>query len=253
MSVAMMSCVWKHSKTRLGQRLVLLALADFANDDGEAWPSLKTLAAKSLLSEREIRYALRRLERLGEIKTLRNKGPRGCHLYQITVAQAEGANCAPVQTVQGANFAGGQTCRGAKSSRRGAKSSRLGGHSLCPQTISGPTNKTIILLPPALSPRRRRLLFKNLLRGNRKPKRNSLFLRTKDFCSLTGSAVRCPATSASALRGANSGRGALMICSGSTSAARRRSRAFASGLAPMASGGSAFFRRSSCANASATA
>jgi hypothetical protein len=49
MSVGMLSRVWKHSKARFGDRLVLLAIADFANDAGEAWPSVETLAKKSRL------------------------------------------------------------------------------------------------------------------------------------------------------------------------------------------------------------
>ena len=81
LSVRVLTHVWNDSKARLGARLVLLALADFANDAGEAWPSLASLSAKTRLSQREVRYALRNLERLGEIKTRRNKGPHGCHVY----------------------------------------------------------------------------------------------------------------------------------------------------------------------------
>ena len=108
MSVAMLSRVWKHSKARLGDRLVLLALADFANDHGEAWPSVETLAKKSRLSERETQYALRRLERSGELKVLPNKGPRGCNVYQITATEG-------VQNLHGCNI-----CTGAVYDKRGA-------------------------------------------------------------------------------------------------------------------------------------
>jgi Helix-turn-helix domain len=118
MSVAMLSRVWKHSKARLGDRLVLLALADFADDAGEAWPSVETLAKKSRLSERETRYALRRLERSGELKTLPNKGPRGCNVYQITAAE------------------GGQNLQGGNFRRRGGNLQHKGGAGYCPQTVS---------------------------------------------------------------------------------------------------------------------
>ena len=105
MSIAVMDRVWRHSKARQGDLLVMLAIADFANDDGEAWPSVGTLAKKSRLSEREIQYALRRMEQSGELGTLPNKGPRGCNLYKIVVVECEvegvqklqGANIAPVQ------------------------------------------------------------------------------------------------------------------------------------------------------------
>jgi helix-turn-helix protein len=122
MSVQILSRVWNHSQARQGDLLVLLAIADFADDDGKAWPSVQTLGAKSRLSERQTRYALRRLERSGELKTLRNKGPHGCHLYQITIAENTGAK-----------NAGGQKMPGAISDTRGAISGTLGGQSTAPE------------------------------------------------------------------------------------------------------------------------
>jgi Helix-turn-helix domain len=107
MSISVMDRVWRHSKAARGDLLIMLAIADFANDQGEAWPSVGTLAEKSRLCERETRYALRRLEGSGELKTRRNKGPRGCHLYQITIAENTGAELAG-----GQNLPGGRTCRG---------------------------------------------------------------------------------------------------------------------------------------------
>jgi hypothetical protein len=38
-----MAHVWAHSQRKDGELLVMLALADFANDAGESWPSLKQL------------------------------------------------------------------------------------------------------------------------------------------------------------------------------------------------------------------
>ena len=40
------------------QKLVLISLADQANDDGVCWPSLKKMAARTCLSERAIREAI---------------------------------------------------------------------------------------------------------------------------------------------------------------------------------------------------
>ena len=122
MSVAMLSRVWRQSKTRGGPLLVLLAIADFANDAGQAWPSVKTLAAKSRLSERETRYILRRLERSGEVKILHNKGPHGCHLFQLNVADQKGAE-----------IAGGQKLPGAISRKGGAILGTLGGQCTAPE------------------------------------------------------------------------------------------------------------------------
>jgi Helix-turn-helix domain len=146
MSVAMLSRVWKHSKARLGDRLVLLALADFANDAGESWPSVETLAKKSRISERETRYALRRLERSGELKTLPNKGPRGCNVYRI--AATEG----------GQNLQGGNICRGAKSSTGGAVYNTKGGQYPAPEPSIEPSIEPSVPPTPASGGRERSIL-----------------------------------------------------------------------------------------------
>lgn len=86
MSVHYMATVWKHSKASEGSLLVLLAIADHAGDDGKAWPGLQLLARKSRLSERDTRYCLRKLEKLGELRVTRQKkenGSWGSNLYEI--------------------------------------------------------------------------------------------------------------------------------------------------------------------------
>ncbi|MEW2382304.1 helix-turn-helix domain-containing protein [Micromonospora sp. NPDC047707] len=63
MSVRVMTWVWDHSPVGGTERLVLLAIADCAADDGaNAWPSLGTLARKARLDERTVRRIIRRLE-----------------------------------------------------------------------------------------------------------------------------------------------------------------------------------------------
>lgn len=63
-----MSWVMRHSEATLGARLVLLALADCAHDDGrEAYPSVDRLAQMARLSRRATQSALRKLEEDGAI------------------------------------------------------------------------------------------------------------------------------------------------------------------------------------------
>lgn len=63
MSVHVLSWVLRHSPATLGRRLVLIVLADKANDDGTgAWPSINTIAHEARLSRRATIYALQRLE-----------------------------------------------------------------------------------------------------------------------------------------------------------------------------------------------
>jgi hypothetical protein len=103
-SLRTMTCVWANSRASSGTLLVLLAIADFADDDGKAWPSVETLARKSRLSERAVRYALRELEKMGELATLKEAGPGGVNMYRVHVR-----GVGQGQLFQGANIAGGQS------------------------------------------------------------------------------------------------------------------------------------------------
>jgi hypothetical protein len=70
-SIKVMGEVWESSSTKGGSRLFLLALADFANDEGYCHPSVARLAVKSALTERNVQLILRDLETRGELVTLR--------------------------------------------------------------------------------------------------------------------------------------------------------------------------------------
>lgn len=63
------------------ERLVLLALADAANDAGRCWPSVLTLCSKTGLSERTVQRCLAELESLGWL----NRGLRDGHSSMYVV------------------------------------------------------------------------------------------------------------------------------------------------------------------------
>lgn len=67
MSVHVSSWVWKHSTTKGNDRLVLLALADIADDAGVCWPSVSHIASKTLLHEQTVRTRLKALKAAGEL------------------------------------------------------------------------------------------------------------------------------------------------------------------------------------------
>lgn len=100
MSIRVLTDAWRNSKAQGGTLLVLLAIADFADDNCIAYPSISTLAQKSRLSIRGTQYALRELVRINELSIEQNAGPHRSNLFRLTIS---GAITAPAQNVQGAN------------------------------------------------------------------------------------------------------------------------------------------------------
>lgn len=68
MSIRIMTAVWERTDLSSTQKLVLLALADWANDEGLCWPSISRLAVKSGLTSRSVQKSIRSLEETGFIK-----------------------------------------------------------------------------------------------------------------------------------------------------------------------------------------
>lgn len=86
MSVDCMSAVWKHSTHSGNKLLLLLALADHANDDGICWPSLDKLAEKARISKRQAQRIVSELTESGEISILKKGNGRGqSTLYHVNV------------------------------------------------------------------------------------------------------------------------------------------------------------------------
>ncbi len=83
MSIKVMTEVWDSSSAKGSARLVLLSLADHANDEGYCYPSIARLARKSVLSERNVQLVLGELEARGELVRLLGTG-RG-HVNQYWV------------------------------------------------------------------------------------------------------------------------------------------------------------------------
>lgn len=77
--------VFERSTATLAARLVLLALADRAHDDGSnAYPSIETLAAAARVEPRTVQRALRQLERLCEIVPV-GRTKWGTTVYHLAV------------------------------------------------------------------------------------------------------------------------------------------------------------------------
>lgn len=90
MSLPVMVWVLRNSEERLGRRLVLLALAEFAHDDGtKAFPALATIAARARLSESQTRSCLRELEEAGSIEHTGDTS-KGVRIYSVLMTPSEG-------------------------------------------------------------------------------------------------------------------------------------------------------------------
>lgn len=83
MGIQATSTVWKYSKSRMADRLVLLAIAEHANDSGRCWPSTSRLAEMTGLDIRSIRRSVTRLIALGELEADRRGGKARSSKYRI--------------------------------------------------------------------------------------------------------------------------------------------------------------------------
>ncbi len=87
MSIKAMSEVWEHSKQKGNGLLLLLAIADFANDELKCFPSVDRLAFKTRMSRRNVQTLVRQMAEEGEILIHENAGPKGCNVYEIRGVQ----------------------------------------------------------------------------------------------------------------------------------------------------------------------
>ncbi len=95
-SIRIMSAVWEEADVGGARLLVLLALADYANDNGICWPGVNALARKARVSERYVRELLGDLESNGHIIRELNTGPYGVNTYKVLVGGAKLAGCEPI-------------------------------------------------------------------------------------------------------------------------------------------------------------
>ncbi len=88
-----MRYVWKNSKSKANARLMLLAIADIANDNGDAYPGVDKLAIKCNASHRCAQDVIQELERLSELQVYENVGTKTLsgwtNLYRIVLEGIE--------------------------------------------------------------------------------------------------------------------------------------------------------------------
>lgn len=103
MSIETMDWVWKNGPCDRAERLVLLALADHADDKGWCFPSMARLAAKTCMTERGARKVIRRLEAGGWLAVQIGGGRGGKSLYRVLKDEKAEHETRNAVTVQASN------------------------------------------------------------------------------------------------------------------------------------------------------
>ena len=83
MSVKVMTAVWDHSRAKGSALLLLLAIADNANDYGLAWPGIETLAQRTRIGKRATIKQLEKLEKTGELMIYRRSGQHNHYILNV--------------------------------------------------------------------------------------------------------------------------------------------------------------------------
>jgi hypothetical protein len=107
-SIRVMTAVWDSPRVPPGRLLLLLALADAANDEGVCWPSVPTLARKCRSSDRTIQRHLRDLVGVGLLAIEDRPGTSQRYRIHLAALATGGDNVSPVGVSD--CHRGGDTC-----------------------------------------------------------------------------------------------------------------------------------------------
>lgn len=84
-----MTAVWRLETLSPTQKLVLLSLADNANDQGECYPSMAQIARRTCLTDRAVRSAVRSLEEAGIVRSCARSGTSTVYFLSIPTIEPE--------------------------------------------------------------------------------------------------------------------------------------------------------------------
>lgn len=102
MSIRVMSWVLDESTATGNDRLVLIAIADEADDDGRnAFPSMDRIARRARINRHTAMRAIKRLEDLGELEVTRPETTGRGHHNTYRILTGKGSEVAPFQEGRG--------------------------------------------------------------------------------------------------------------------------------------------------------
>jgi hypothetical protein len=99
MSNAMLNVVFAHSRSQGAARLVLLSIADRADDAGRAYCGAKDLCQRTKANRATVFQAIKSLQDIHELEVLPEKGRNGCNVYRIAINQSRETTSRPTQLV----------------------------------------------------------------------------------------------------------------------------------------------------------
>lgn len=91
MSIRLMAAIFESTTLGPTERLVMLALADHADDDGRCYPSISRLCQRTGLSERAVQNNTRKLVEAGYIRIVIGGGKGNSNLYFVSANPAADA------------------------------------------------------------------------------------------------------------------------------------------------------------------
>ncbi|MER5171607.1 helix-turn-helix domain-containing protein [Thioclava kandeliae] len=112
MSVKIMTSVFDSASLGPTHRLIMLALADHADDAGRCYPSIGRIAARTGLSIRAVQSNIRQLCEMGNITINFGVGPGGSNVYFVSVAPDDVHDMTPAPHAPPAADAPRSSCAG---------------------------------------------------------------------------------------------------------------------------------------------
>lgn len=91
MSIRIMSAVFESETLGATERLIMLALADHADDEGRCYPSISRLCQRTGLGERAVQTNIRKLQSQGYVEIIPGAGRQGSNLYFVRPTPAPDA------------------------------------------------------------------------------------------------------------------------------------------------------------------
>lgn len=108
-------------------KLVLLLLADYADDDGHCWPFIETVAEKAEMGEKSVRRHLNKLEKMGLLRRRRKRrsdGTMGGYQYWLTINPPESEEVDVEDDATAQNPPPGKVTAGARKGRKARADAR---------------------------------------------------------------------------------------------------------------------------------